>query len=118
MATIAVWLAATASATTAGAAAAGFDALFWPLFLSANRAAHRIVGRHAAEDVAAGPASSRILVTVCVETTFDLPLNAVEAIVSGDDAFHAFAGPIDQGHGRSRSLDFGGGGGGGRRSRQ
>ena len=53
MATNAAWLAAAGTATSV-AMAADFDALFWPLFLIAFRAAHRILGdRHAAEDVAA-----------------------------------------------------------------
>ena|SRR5687767_4410967 len=53
MVTSAAHLVATAERAKA-ASESDFDAAFWPLFLTAFRAAHRIVGdRHAAEDIAA-----------------------------------------------------------------
>ena len=54
MGTSAAALAATMGAAAVVTSHSEFDAAFWPLFLAAFRAAHRILGdRHAAEDVAA-----------------------------------------------------------------
>jgi|SRR5688500_13592482 len=54
MGTSAAGLAAATGVVALAASTTEFDAAFWPLFLSAFRAAHRILGdRHAAEDVAA-----------------------------------------------------------------
>jgi DNA-directed RNA polymerase specialized sigma24 family protein len=54
MVTSAAHLVAATGERAKAASDTEFDAAFWPLFLTAFRAAHRILGdRHAAEDVAA-----------------------------------------------------------------